>query len=384
MNEPTIKTNITEMVAQLDERKGCTSASNAEADSLCPGRHLAQRGLQDQTSKDAAYGTVLHDALCTNNPTGLDADQSAVFDACKTIEENMVNRCFGEQMAETPNIKPKAFREQRYWVKVGQGGNLYEHSGKPDVVYRMGPYALVLDYKTLFGDITHSPKNMQLRDLAVLVRGHFMVQAVAVAIIQPNVTMEPELCVYDTNQLKQAEVEMFQRVVASNNPNSERKAGEKQCRYCLAKMHCSEYQRWAGTSVPAMGTLMEVPVIQWTPEQRAIFCQRKSIARDWIDRCEQEIKALLEKDPTAVPGWKLKPGAIKETITNPQEVFDRLQKLGGNLSQFLACIDVGKTKLKDVVKTCTRKKGKALEKEMDDLISGCSVTSQNRPSLTEE
>ena len=50
------------------ERRGATSASNAHADALCPGRHLAQRGLAEPAERaDAAHGRSIHEALRTGN-----------------------------------------------------------------------------------------------------------------------------------------------------------------------------------------------------------------------------------------------------------------------------------------------------------------------------
>ena len=64
------------------ERGKFTSASNAEPDSLCQGRHQAQLGIAEEKTGDdaeyAAHGNVIHAALAKGDPTGLSLEQTAV------------------------------------------------------------------------------------------------------------------------------------------------------------------------------------------------------------------------------------------------------------------------------------------------------------------
>jgi hypothetical protein len=371
---------MTTELAIQNERRGSTSASNAQADSLCPGRHLAQRGLSETESKDATHGTMIHDALRTGDTSKLSVDQRDTYDACIAVEQKLVNALFPELAAS--KAQPKVWREERLWVKIkGAADQLLEHSGKPDVVYRVGNKAAVFEYKSLMSDVPSSPLNLQLRDQAVLVHGNLLVPELMVAVIQPLVTRSPEVCYYNADDLQKSMQEMFARVVASNDPASQRVAGEVQCQYCLAKTKCPAYQKWAGAMVPNMASLLDVAIDLWTPQQRGMFLDREAVASKWLEDCRKAIKAGLKMDPEFCQGWTLKEGAKREKIIDPQGVFDRFHTLGGTIEQFMSCVEIGKTKLKEVLSTVTGARGKALEASVKTITDGLTESKQNEPSL---
>lgn len=358
-----------------DPRKGCTSASSAEADSLCPGRFLAQKGLPEFKSKEAEAGTRIHAALATGTREGLSGEESDIADACSEVEKKLVDQYFG------PGAKIRSWREQRYWCKVRQGQNVFDHSGQVDFIGRDIRKALVIDYKTGPADQPESPRNAQLRDLAVLVAGNLVIPEVAVAIVQPLATMTPEICIYTQDDIKRAEQEMFTRVANSRNPEAKRVAGEKQCRYCRATGTCAEYQAWAGARLPAPQSILGVPIASWTPQQCAVFCSGRAIAQKWLDDAESAMKARLKADPDAIPGWCLKEGKTRSTVTDPEELFRRFSTLGGTQSAFLKFIKILKEGLEDQLRVLTKTKGKALSAEVDKILQGIVETKQDQPSL---
>jgi Protein of unknown function (DUF2800) len=369
-----------------DIRRGHTSASNAAADNLCPGRHLAQAGLPDVKGPDAAAGSAIHEALRTGDPYKLTMEQRESHDACKAIEQKLVANVFGEKASIV------SFRETRYWGKwQAPNAPTLEHSGQVDVCYRSGTKALVIDYKTLQGDVEDSPKNLQLRDLAVLVKGHFVVvDEVYTAIIQPLVTHTPEVCCYDLTSLQRAELEMVARVAASNQPNAPRKAGELQCKFCLAKSKCNEYSAWVGSMIPTgpvepvvKELVFQTAMENWSPSQRAIAAGLLLPAGKALDEIKEFLKSGLARDPAFVPGWSLRPGNKLETITDPQACFERFNAMGGKLEDFMGTVKVGKTRLKETVNKVTGEVGKKLDARLSTLTEGIVVVTQNAPSLVE-
>lgn len=379
MNE---QSNNQNLIGAIDSRRGCTSASNAHADLLCPARHLAQKPYPDTRSKDAEFGDAIHKALASNGREGstdaannLTQEQRDIFDRCRDIEKRLMLQYLPEASKETPM---RVFREKRLWVMVD---GKWEHSAKPDVVARCGPRGLIFEYKTLPGDVPDSPENLQLRDQAVLASGTYLLSEVTVAVIQPLVTMNPVVTTYNSDNLKQAEAELFARVRKSNDPNSKRVAGEIQCKFCKARRECQEYQQFSGGSLPVMLTILDVPVTQWSPEQRAIFCDRLAVAQKWLDETKDFMKEGLEKDPEFVPGWYLRPGNVRESITEPQTVFERFSVIGGNVSQFMKAVSVQKGKLREAVASVTGAKGRALDKAMEALTNGLTHSATNAPSL---
>lgn len=374
------------MSVQTDPRRGFTSASNAAADEACPGRHLAQRGIpQPAKSTDATSGTRIHQALANSADAGfmnsLSLEERETFDTCRQIEKKTVANYFGDTRDPM-----RVFRHRRFWVKfqnAADGTIAADHSGEADVVWRAGTRLLIADYKTLAGDTPGSPRNLQLRDLAVLARGELMpITEVATVIVQPLVTHSPETCIYSEADLARSEQELFIRVLASNNPASPRLPGEMQCQFCLAKTRCLEYQKWAGAiTPPQMLSVLELPIISWTPEQRAIAANALGPALDLLDQIKTFFKDGLAKDPGFIPGWTLAAGARREAITNPQECFTRFASLGGTLEQFMRTISVGKGKLREALNGVTGAKGLNLDKAMDTLTEGITQVSQNAPSL---
>lgn len=369
---------------QIDERRGCTSASNAQADALCSGRHLAQKGLPDQQSEDAAFGDVIHKALADSGDitklNALTLEQREVFDQCREIEKKLIAQFLPEAGENNdPKNRIRIFREKRLWVMVD---GKWEHSAKPDMVARCGPRGLVVEYKSLPGDVPDSPLNLQLRDQVVLASGTYLLNEIAVAIIQPLVTMTPQVTVYTADHIKQAESQMFERVRRSNDPKSLRVAGEVQCKFCKAKRQCPEYQTFAGGSVPAMLSILDVPIAQWTPEQRAVFCDRLSVAQKWLDDAKEFVKEGLSRDPNFCPGWALRPGNKRETIKDPQAVFDRFATIGGTVQQFMKTVTVRKEALREAVNALTGAKGKSLDAAITTLTDGLVDVKHNAPSLS--
>jgi len=375
------------MTNQTEERKNQTSASNAAADLLCPGRHLAQRGCPDEKSEYAETGSRIHAALAArsgeNNPAlpDLTLEEREVFDACREIEKKMVGQFFG-----TEHPPMKVFREERYWGKsppAASDGTRFKHSAKPDVIFVAGTRALIAEYKVLFGDVPESERNLQLRDQVVLVHGSFagLRQEIGAVVIQPHITHNPQICLYTTPDIQRAASEMWARVAQSNDPHSPRVPGDPQCKFCRAKTRCAEYQRWAGAMVPNMASLLDVTVEAWTPEQRTTFCNQASIAQKWLDDCIAAMKKGLTTDESFIPGYRLKPGNKPEKITNPQEAFTRFIALGGKLEQFMTVIAVTKGKLRKIINEVTGTKGMALDKAMEALTEGIVEVKQNQPSL---
>lgn len=359
---------------QNDSRRGMTSASNAQADSLCQGRHLAQAGFPDEPSPDSKFGTEIHDALASGDYSKLNGEQLSIYESCEEIRGKLIVDVFGPDAS-----KAKPIKERRLWCKID--GKL-THSGKPDFIIRVGTKGLILEYKTLPSDLPESSKNLQLRDQVVLSAGELILKEVAVAIVQPLVTHQPELCLYNDGTIKRAEVEMFQRVRNSNNPSAPRTAGEAQCKFCKARHACPERARLLEVATPvAVSSLASVPVADWTPAQRALFCERLPMATKWLEECKGQVKALLEGDPASIPGWALEPGAVKRPVVKPEELHARFLALGGSPAQFLACVDIGKGGFEKAVRAVTQLKGKALAAKLRELLDGLTEDKPDAPSL---
>lgn len=383
----------TQPIGIPDERRGGTSASNAHADSLCIGRHIAQKGIAEaDPGKDAMSGREVHAALAKYDPSGLTVEQEQTYESCLAIESKILDKYFGPD-------KPTTFIEQRYWVKVraripnpeGGGGPspevadidvLYEHSGQPDRVHRVGPKGIIIEFKTLPGEQQAAPDHRQIREQVVLAARNLLLNNVLAFVVQPWVTHDPQPVLYDEASIKQAEEEMFAKVRKNNDPTSPRTAGEVQCKFCRAKTICQEHAVWVASMVPAESQVpAALPVAQWTPEQRTLFCDQVGILETWIDQCRAELKKLMAKDEEAVPGYYLKPGAVQTPVNDPQELFTRFATLGGTVEAFIRCMSTNKNQFKTEVRELTKLKGVALETQIEKLFEGITSRSQNAPSI---
>lgn len=359
--------------ATTDERGGWTSASSAEADSLCQGRHLAQVGIAEgEKSADADSGTRIHAALESGNHSTLSADELDTAEKCIELTQKVSLRCFGF------DASPKIIREQRIWTSFA---NNIQHSGKPDLVCIVGEVALVIDYKTGRNEATASPSNLQLRDLAVLVASNYGVKTVHVAIVQPWATMTPEVCTYTLDDILAASDALEKRVLASNNPNAQRTPGDVQCRYCKAKATCGEFM---AASFPKSHIEMSPKNIEQGIGSLTSLSLGKflSLVRLAEETATVEVRRRIEAGET-VEGWTIKPGREAEKITDAQTVFSRALAAGITQDEFVRdCITVGKTALKSALKTATALKGKALDAELDALLAGATETKTSSPILT--
>jgi hypothetical protein len=366
-----------DITPQSQERGQWTSASSAGADKLCPGRHQAQAGIPNAEDKSSLFGDAVHQALAKGDPAGLSADQESIYLSVLEIEKKLCVKFFGP---EVEGITPNPVREKRYWSNWADPSLM--HSGQVDRAHRKQTKALIVDIKSLAGEVAESPTNMQLRDLACLFDMNSVgIVELGVAIIQPLVTHSPEICVYSRADLMKARTEMYLRVEASNRPNAPRIPGPVQCKFCRAKSTCREHAAYVGTLLPAPRVLVDVPIAEWTPEQRQQFCDTFDIAQKWLDAAWDAMVEGARKSPDFVPGYKLKENPQRGTIINLQRVFDRASALGVPLADFLEVSTIGKGNLKELLRKFAKLRGKQLDAQADKVVGEDEKLSEASQSL---
>lgn len=357
-----------------DERHGLPSASSAHRYAACPGSFLLEQSIQrpDISGSDAQVGNRIHGYLAGEG-IALNEEEAKLAIDCRLQEVELAKVVFPFQ------DRLQAMREKRLWEF--DDNLLRSWSGKPDVVYHDGNRALVIDYKTGRGDVQHATGNVQLRALAVLAQNSYgPFNEVTVAIIQP-LTGEPTTCTYGADDLVRASSEMTRLMDEIRKSGQPRNPSTEACKYCKAKEVCPEV-RGIVESLPALAPRDGVQIIM-TPEQIAEFLEKAPLAEAVIESVRAKARRMLEVGQT-VPGWKLKPGTIRETITNPELAFSRFMDAGGTQAQFVGAITVAKTKFKDAVKTATGRKGKDLDGFVEIMLEGCTESKQTAPSLVQE
>jgi len=115
------------------------------------------------------------------------------------------------------------------------------------------------------------------------------------------------------------------------------------------------------------------------PEGAEVLDQLESISK-LVEKAKAFYKAQLAKSPNCVPGWTLKPGAIRRSLGDPQAVWGRVQGVM-TTKQFLCCTKVEVGKLQDLwaqVSGIPGTRAKELfNRELGDLI----IELQSAPSL---
>jgi hypothetical protein len=359
-----------------DIRRGLPSASSMHRYAACPGAWLAEQAMprEEGKSAEASHGTRIHDALAGKlDPQTLNLDEYATWERCK----DQADRLIAEHIA-TERHSWKFICEERLWGFVGLEKAF---SGEPDLVVIGEGKALIVDYKTLLGDIEPAAGNIQLRTLAVLVFEHFGVSEVVVAIVQP-LAGPPTTAIYTRADLEQAAAEIYGLVEEIKRPGLPRVPSGAACEYCRARGVCPEALAIV-TSNPPVGLSVNqidevLPLI--TSDALARILEQSKIAESVIKACRSEAKRRLAAGEQ-VPGWKLEEGDFPESITDPQAVASRFFALGGTQEAFLGAVKVTKTALKEAVSAVTGTRGKALDQTVRSLCEGATERKQNAASL---
>ena len=99
-----------------------------------------------------------------------------------------------------------------------------------------------------------------------------------------------------------------------------------------------------------------------------------------VEETKAFYKAQLARDLHCVPGWTLKPGAVRRSLGDPQRVWEKLQDVL-TTTQFLCCTKLEVGKLQDIwaqVSGIPGSRAKELfNKELGDLV----IELQSAPSL---
>jgi hypothetical protein len=171
------------------------------------------------------------------------------------------------------------------------------------------------------------------------------------------------------------------RVIRSHDPNSKRVAGTVQCRYCLARATCPQAIEWVkNCSQITSPNPVEKIVKHLTPEQCLEVWDKRNTLYAILDGIEFRLKMLTDKQLKEL-GLEHKEGPMRETITNPEVLFSRLQSLKVTSKEFTSIVKVPKSGVQDLVRAATQLKGKELEKAVKELLDGLTESKQTKSSL---
>ena len=347
-----------------DPRKGRISGSRLDRLALCPGSNFAEMDKPGETNPLATSGVSIHDGLHLDDFSKLTDDERKIAERAKELREDLVERWTdGEGVFET-------FSEQRLW------GLDEQISGQIDFGIQKDSRALILDYKTGYLEAVEAEQNMQLKCYAVLVKEKYPhLEEITVAIVQPRVWPEVSQAFYELKDLQLARQEIAGIISKSSNPEAARHPGPVQCKYCRAKADCPE-------AIALTTSLTKYENLELPSEKLPELLDACRTAKKIIAAIEKRAKSILELDSGAVAGWTLKAGATMTKVASPQKLFNRMNERHSVLPhEFVGVCDVGKGKLKGLLKTASGLKGKALEDELKSLLDGITKETEKSPSL---
>lgn len=343
-----------------DERKSRPSASGIEQMQLCPGSWRAQQGLLDTPNADSESGDRIHAALAGDIDAlnALSSDELSIYEVLSDK---------AAMIAESLGFPADARRvvEERLWYYEP---NSVVFSGKADRIYLHDREALIVDFKSGWNEVEEAAGNPQMAALAVLLKAHSLGDSlwkIHVGIIPANA--KATIATYDAEALLKAELTILHIIAEADKENAQRIPGDKQCRYCRARNQCPERLAQKNALEPVQR--LSLPAL--SPTDLAGYLGKLPAIKKIISDLESEAKARIERGED-VPGYALKAGSPREVIGNLPVIHARCEKLGINTEQFTDACSLTKTAAKEMIQRATGKKGKALDTELDSLISGCT------------
>ena len=260
------------------------------------------------------------------------------------------------------------------------------HSGQFDVAYgtlktnRM----LIIDAKTLFGEVSPAESNDQLRELVALARFNYpAAREFTVVILQPWVSHRPSIATYDAAEAELA-LRLLRLTIADNaDPDAPRTPGPW-CKYCPALTRCEEARAHVGRTYDLAKRIAEGQFALPIGTQGARMLASIEQAQTFLRALKASYKALITASPDAVPGWYLKEGKRVREIENIAKAYEIARELGVSLAEFISAAKLSLGALSDIVGGVLQLNGKALEDRFNQLFAEVITYKQNAPELVSE
>lgn len=352
------------------ERLDLTSCSDAYARRRCLGRTTLIRALRKEGKLKGApepnpewarSGEAVH-AGWNGQIVELDKAQLATLQGLRRLEQMVVADWSRGESVQLLS------REERLWLHDGLEPI---HSGRYDVAYLTldGKRMLIIDGKTLYGQVESAEVNDQLRELVALARHNYpFIEEFTVALLQPNVARRVDIAAYDWIEAELALRLLRLHLADIRDPYHQRNPGPY-CRFCPAALHCPEAK---GAIVTVGDTIKAIQAGDYDlplGPRGAMLLARIRTARPLLDIFESTYKAALAEDPAAIPNWRLRDGKNVRRIIDIEGAWKLAEQRGISLADFLGCVEVAVGRLEELFATTTEAKAKTLSKEFNDFFA---------------
>jgi hypothetical protein len=227
-------------------RGGRVSASEFPRLEQCPGSRNLIVKLGDNTIKESEWsssGDLVHKYLATRDTKLLEKmndQQKDCSEKCIEQRGRIITQVFGSGEFES-------FVEERLWTPLKEHSRSFSGQADERFVSLDGKIGLVIDYKSLFGDVPAAPDNLQIGALVVL--AFFQkptMEKCYGAIVQPPVSEHPVLVEY-TPQMAGDMLEVLCGLIdAARDADAPLRTGDY-CKWCPAILHCRAAKDIFGT-----------------------------------------------------------------------------------------------------------------------------------------
>jgi hypothetical protein len=362
------------------ERLDLSSASWAYRRRRCTGSEnligeLRVRGLLKEIAptRDALSGTAVHTAW-SGAITELSPAQEKTLIELKRLEAMV--------LADWSGAEPFILlgREERLWLRNGIEP---VHSGQYDCAYLSRDYtrALVLDAKTLYGELQPAEHNDQLRELVALFRFNYPgIKHYTVAILAPNRPERISIATYDQLEAELALRLLRLSLLESADPGAPRTPGDH-CGHCPARLQCEEARQLIGHSYSLKARIEAGEFVLPLGEKGARILEEIKTAKTVLADLEEAYKSELKTDPDCLPGWQLSNGRKLRSIPEVEKALAAWSNQRYAMSDFLSCTDIVIGRLEEKLALSTGKAGKALANHFNDIFGPLVLTKQSEPSI---
>lgn len=372
------------------ERKGLPSSSSMDRYHSCSGslpleRLLRKRGElpSDQDNEAASHGRLIHE-ICeeiffteSNLPPGryrrefIDEAQSYVAEA-----RSVAIRAWGDD-EEGPI---KFYLEKRLYLRDEY--EIMYSTGKPDVVMVKDDEAIVIDYKTGWGQLPFAAESWQLKSYAVMVAQEYDVESVRVAFIKKG-ALDSEHT-FSEEDLSDLTVLVFPGMLLDRNENPFVGTGYSPdpdtCRYCACKLKCPALN----AQFMIMEPRKEVSDV-FLPELANPKLEEMKEALGQLEAFSKaldlEITSRLHDDPDSFESWHLAPGRGRRTVKDPSSLCGQLIDDGASPDDIYEVLKIGVTDAEKLHKQITKLKGKMAKSDFNSRYGDHIESQPGRESL---
>lgn len=306
-----------------DEREGLPSASGIEQMKLCPGSWNYQKMFPSSGGSDANEGTIRHDLIeqVIRGDITLDSIEDEQQHECTKRALHLLEMVEVEAGVSDGNPLNNGKHHINQWLEKRLWLNQNEnkvYSAKYDLLreYEGGIYLLV-DWKTLYGDHTPAPDNIQLLAQALAVyRNSEGMTKMYCSLVEPFPTATFSLVEYSTDRLEQLESLVTTIVSEANKETAEKVVGLKQCKFCNGLAHCTKVAHEIQEEVHAGMDLLDETSLPWALEIAVL-------AEKWASAVKSRAKEELGKGEE-VEGWKLRSSGKVKSISDANSCAERI------------------------------------------------------------